>query len=156
MHSRIFQVSFSPIDTCDYIEESNYWDHWFLNEIADYVTESDDRNEDIEWLKDCYEEKGIEFGTDNNGEYFIVKSKQAYFKEQFNNFMKTIDKIKTYTLDDFAQGFHEMWQLKNAYEKKFGAFYVDADGELMSFDSFVRLCATEEKYYIGGTIDYHC
>lgn len=160
MHSRIFQVSLSPINKSNYIIESDYWDHWFLNEIADYVAESNDRNEDIEWLKNCYKEKGIEFGADNNGEYFIVKSKQAYFKQQFNKFMETIDKIKNYTLDNFAQGFHEMWLLKNAYEEKFGAFYVDIgideDEDLMSFDSFVRMCTIEKKYYIGGTMDYHC
>lgn len=155
MHSRIFQVSKKPIDKCDYIEESNYWDHWFLNSVADYVSEHCDRNEDIQWLKDCYTTKGIEFGADDNGEYFIVKSKQAYFEYSFNKFMEIIDKIKNYTLDDFVQGFFEMYLLKDAYEEKFG-FYVDADGELINFDSFVRLCATEEKYYIGGTIDYHC
>ena len=40
-----------------------------------------------------------------------------------------------------------MWSLSNAYEEKFG-FYVDADGEVLTFDSFVRSCATNEKYYI--------
>ena len=44
--------------------------------------------------------------------------------------------------------------LKNANENKFG-FYVDADGELMTFDTFIRKCVTNEKYYIGGTVDYH-
>ena len=48
-----------------------------------------------------------------------------------------------------------MRTLKNAYEDKFG-FYVNADGETMSLDSFVRGCSAGEKYYIGATIDYHC
>ena len=155
MHSRIFQVGLKPIDKCDYIEESTYWDHWFVGSVADYVTDSDDRADDIDWLKGCYQNKGFEFGADDNGEYFIVKNKQAYFANSFAYFMETIDKIKSYTIDDFVQGFHEMWQLKNAYEEKFG-FYMDADGELLSMDSFVRYCATEAKYYIGGTVDFHC
>lgn len=155
MHSRIFQVSLNSIKKEDYIDESNYWDHWFLNEVADYVSEDCNKDEDIQWLKDCCEHHGLEFGADDNGEYFIVKSKSEYFQSNFNRFKEALDKIKDCTLDDFAKGFHEMWMLKDAYEEKFG-FYVDADGELLSFDRFVRLCATGEKYYIGGTLDYHC
>ena len=155
MHSRIFQASLKPIDKIEYIEESNYWDHWFVGSVADYVTESDDRDEDIQWLKDCHSHHGLEFGKDDNGEFFIVKDKCAYFERSFDVFKETLDKIKDCTLEDFAQGFHEMWQLKNAYEDKFD-FYIDADGELLSLDSFIRLCATEEKYYIGGTLDFHC
>ena len=44
--------------------------------------------------------------------------------------------------------------LDQAVEDQFG-FYVDADGELMTFDAFIRRCAINEKYYIGGTIDYN-
>ena len=155
MHSRIFQVDIKPIDECDYIEESNYWDHWFLNEVADYVVDSRDRNYDIDWLKSCYESKGIEFGADKNGKYFIVKNKRNYFADKFEAYTEVLDKLQHYTLDDFINGIHDMWSLKNYYEEKFG-FYVDVDGELLSFDGFIRYCTTDIKYYIGGTIDYHC
>lgn len=154
MHSRIFQVSFDKVDQSEYIRESDYWDHWFTREWADYVSDNCDRKDDIEWLKSCYATKGIEFGVDKNGEYFIVKSKQEYFADKFKEFTEIMERLKNYTLDNFANGFYEMWSLKNLYEDETG-FYVDADGELMTFDGFVRLCATEEKYYIGGTIDYH-
>lgn len=153
MHSRIFQVSLNPISDLDYITESDYWDHWFTNSVADYVNGDCDRNNDIKWLTKCA--KGYTIGSDENGEYLIITSKTEYFSLAFKYFKETLDKIKDYTVENFAQGFHEMWSLKNAYEEKFG-FYVDADGELLSFDSFVRLCAEGEKYYIGGTIDYHC
>lgn len=153
MHSRIFQVSLNPIDKNDYIRESDYWDHWFLNEVADYVDDDCDAYDDVKWLQDCV--KGITFGGDENGTYLVVVSREEYFRRSFEKFKITLDKIKDCTLEDFSKGFHEMWQLKDSYEEKFG-FYVDADGELMSFDRFVRLCTTEEKYYIGGTLDYHC
>lgn len=155
MHSRIFQVSTEPIDKSDYITESSFWGHWFIGSIADYISENCYRDEDLKWFEDCSEQKGIEFGVDENGEYFIVLNKQKYFENSFHKFMTTIDKIKNYTIDDFVNGFNEMWHLKNAYEDKYG-FYIDADGELMTFDNFIRDCAMEEKFYIGGTIDYHC
>lgn len=154
MHSRIFQVSLDPIDKDDYIEESNYWDHWFTSELADYVNGDCDRKDDIEWLKHFYSTNGIEFGADDNGEYFIVKNKCAYFADKFETFTEIIKRMNNYTLDGFVYGVSEMWSLNNTYEDKYG-FYVDIDEELMTLDSFVRRCVTEEKYYIGGTLDYH-
>ena len=155
MHSRIFQVSEKPIKPTDYINESHYWDHWFTNEWADYVSDDCDRKDDIGWLEACYSKKGIEFGADDNGEYFIVKSKQAYFQDSFNSFMEIAEKLKECTLDEFACGLDGMYLLKRDYEDKFG-FYVEEDDSLTTFDEFIRQCATEEKYYIGATIDYHC
>ena len=154
MHSRIFQVSMEPFDECDYIEESNYYDHWFTNSIADYVSDSFSRSEDLKWLEDCYDTKGIEFGVDDNGEYLVIKSKQKYFKDNFEGFIDILNKIKERTLDDFMYGIPELYTLNALHEDKYG-FYIDANGELMTLDSFIRLCTTEEKYYIGGTIDYH-
>lgn len=153
MHSRIFQVSMEPIPKEDYIGESFYYDHWFTSEIADYVNGDTDRDNDIEWLQGFSE--SFAFGTDDGGEYFIVKDKVKYFEPNFKRFMEAVNTIKDYTLEDFIGGFYgAMYQLKDAYEDKFG-FYINADGETMTLDSFVRGCATGEKYYIGATIDYH-
>ena len=152
MHSRIFQVSMNPIPKEDYIRESFYYDHWFTSEIADYVNGDTDRENDIEWLQG-YSDAFI-FGADDGGKYFIVQNKEKYFEPNFKRFMEALNKIKDCTIQDFATGFFDMWTLKDAYEDKFG-FYVNADGETMTFDSFVRGCATGEKYYIGATIDYH-
>ena len=151
MHSRIFQMSLEPIETNDYITESDYCDHWFVREWADYVSDDCNRNEDIEWLKES--SKGISFDKDNNGEYLIVTSKKEYFIPAYENFIKALDKIGRPTIKEFVNGI-DLWYLKNANEDKFG-FYVDADGELMTFDTFIRKCVTNEKYYIGGTVDYH-
>ena len=154
MHSRIFQVSISPIKEVDYITEADYdYEHWFYREITDYVVASDDRNADIEWLKSCA--KGLIFDKDNYGDYFIVKSKEDYFERRFKVFQNILDKIKECTIENFANDMFELWSLKNAYEEKFG-FYVDIDGEMMSFDSFVRCFAVNEKWYVGNTLDYHC
>ena len=154
MHSRIFQVSLSPIEKDCYICESDYWDHWFTNSVADYVNENCEREYDIQWLKDCYS-NAITFSQDHNGDYFIVNSKTKYFERAFERFKFALNKLQDITIDDFTQDIFEVWQLKNAYEERYG-FYADLNGELMTFDSFIRFCTTEKKYYIGGTIDYHC
>ena len=158
MHSRIYQISKEPIDKCDYIEEDRYYDHWFNGSIADYVNGSTDRNDDIKWLKDCYEERGISFGVDDNGEYLIIEDKIQYFAPKFETFQKALKELTTMTLDDFVTGKsgYPLYSLKNAFNEKFG-FYVDGnDIGMESFDGFVRFASTGVKYYIGATIDYHC
>lgn len=151
MHSRIFQVSMEPINEGEYIAEDDYYEHWFTREWADYVSDDCDRNSGIEWLNSCA--KGYTVDEDGNGKYLIVTSKERYFANAYERFTEALDKIGKPTLEEFANGI-DLWYLKNAYEDKCG-FYIDADGELMTFDSFIRRCVINEKYYIGGVLDYH-
>ncbi len=157
MHSRIFQISKQPIDKTDYIEEDNYYDHWFTNQIADYVNGDTNRESDIDWLKSCYNNQGLSFGADDNGEYFVIEDKNKYFAPKFERFQKLLQELSAVTLDDFVS--HktslQMYSLKEAYNDRYG-FYVDSeDIFLVSFDEFVRCSKVGVKYYIGATIDYH-
>jgi hypothetical protein len=157
MHSRIFQISKNPIDKVDYIEESNYWDHWFIGSIADYVNGDTDRESDIEWLKHCYNNEGLLFGVDEGGEYFIVEDKHKYFAKNFEAFQKALKELTDVTIDDFITGKYgmNMCNLKLAYDDELG-FYVDGDDTGMeTFDSCIRSSSNGTKFYIGSTIDYH-
>ena len=152
MHSRIFQVSDASFEKEDYITGCDYYDHWFTREIADYVNDDCNREDDIAWLKESV--KGFEFGKDDSGEYFIVTDKVKYFEEAFYRFKDAIDKIKDCTIDEFVNGIYGMWDLKDSYDDKYG-FYIDNDGDMESLDGFIRECFADKKYYIGGTVDYH-
>ena len=159
MHSRIYQISKTPIDRDDYIDESNYYDHWFLNSVADYVNEDTNRKDDIEWLQSCYGNKGLSFGQDDNGEYFVVEDKVKYFETNFKEFQKELEELSRKTLDDFMGGESNMslYRLKSSYDDEFG-FYIDDSLEyhgVATFDRFMRCATVGEKYYIGATIDYH-
>ncbi len=157
MHSRIFQISTTPIDKEDYIEESDYWDHWFTNSVADYVNGDTNRESDIEWLKDCYDNDGLSFGADSGGEYFVVEDKSKYFTKRFEMFQKTLRELSEVTLDDFANGAcsGKVYNLNATYDDEFG-FYVDGeDTGMETFDNFIRYCNNGGKFYIGSTIDYH-
>lgn len=157
MHSRIYQISKTPIPKCDYIEEDNYYDHWFTNEIADYVSGGTDRGDDIQWLKECYEEKGMSFGIDDNGEYFIIEDKTKYFEVNFELFQKALKELSEATFDDFISGKSgtSLYRLRESYNDKFG-FYVDSENcGLETLDEFIRHTDVGVKHYIGATIDYH-
>ena len=158
MHSRIYQISKAPIDRDDYIGEDKYYDHWFLNSIADYVNEDTNRDDDIEWIQDCYGNKGLSFGQDDNGEYFIIEDRTKYFEAKFEEFKKELEELSKKTLDDFMDRSNmSLFRLKDSYDDEFG-FYIDDNGEyqgLATFDEFMRCTTVGTKYYIGATIDYH-
>lgn len=158
MHSRIYQISTMPIDKCDYIEEDKYYDHWFTNSVADYVDGNTDRKDDIEWFKDCYESRGLSFGADNGGEYFVIEDKLKYFAPKLAEFKEQIKELLDVTIEDFASAKLNMnvYRLRMAYEEKFG-FYIDGnDWGVCALDDFIRSNHNGSKFYIGATIDYHC
>ena len=153
MHSRIFQVSNKPIAKENYIAESDYYDHWFLNRIADYVDDDCDRDASIGWLCDCA--KGYIVSIDNAGEFHIViHSKEEYFKDKYDAFISELHKIGTPTIEQFASGI-DLWRFNDSYNDQF-AFYIQTHSDdLMTFDEFVRNCNENDCWYIGGVLDYH-
>ena len=156
MHSRIFQISEQPIQQEDYINETYFYDHWFLNRIADYVNDDTDRQDDIEWLKTCCSDDGISFGEDKDGAFLIIEDKHKFFEKSFARFQECLSNLLNKTLDDFISYSMsmDMYRLNNSYNDDCG-FYTYHDGELVTFDEFVRYYKTNTKYYFGATIDYH-
>lgn len=164
MHSRIFQIDFNPIEESDYIDSSKYDDNGFVGEHADYVADSDNREEDIKWLivgfenvinKDdlLVEQRLIDYDDIEQSIIFKAGFKEAYFQKKFdelNEFMKSLD-LKTFSSDSFL-----VYKIQKTFEEKHG-FYVDLGQEgYMTLDSFIRGYVREDtKYYFGGTVDYH-
>ena len=157
MHNRIYQLTPEPVNADQYITESDFYDHWFVGSIADYVSDNCNKKADIERLGN---RKGYRVASDEFGAYLEVYSKEEYFAAAFARFSDALESIKNCTLSDFARGL-DMWHLKDSYEEKFGDYVYasddasDDDDSLMTFDAFVRNAAEGQKYYIGGTVDYH-
>lgn len=155
MHSRIIQISKEKIDKDDYIEESDYWDN-FVGPIADYVSEDTDRDGDIEWFVEILKDS-IEYNKDE--ESFTIKDRKKYFERSYDKFMKILNEISdTMTLDKYMSPCDTViYSLKSTYDDKFG-FYIDDKGEyhgLSTLDNFMRYAEDGQKFYIGGTMDYH-
>lgn len=152
MHSRIFQMDIEPINKKDYIDESTFYEDTFIGTIADYVDEDTNRDEDIQWLVDCYEKYGMEYNKEEDYVIFKKGFKKNYFRERFKLFKETIDEL---TFEDFAYDTRaNLYKIKSLMEDRF-SFYVYFDDYWMTFDRFVRQLEEDKKYYLGATIDYH-
>lgn len=161
MHSRIFQLERSKEDVEHNMPEEFHFDcdskyDWFIDQVADYVSENTDRNKDIEWFLACME-KCNRFFTINRIDAevesitFLPGFKKMYFFERFNKLQQTVDEMN---LDDFINGI-TAYNLKQLVEEKFG-FYICCDDILQAIDDFIRdLPDKEITYYFGNTLDYH-
>ena len=104
MHSRIFQMDIEPINKEDHIDESTFYEDTFIGSIADYVDEDTNRDEDIQWLVDCYEKYGMEYNKEEGYVVFKKGFKENYFRERFKLFKEAVDEL---TFDRFVRQLEE-------------------------------------------------
>ena len=155
MHSRIYQITSTPIEEADYISESDFYEHWFTNSIADYVDGDTDRAADIQCLRARLSD--IAFIDVDDSFVILPRGKEIYFTKAYEAFLTARNEIMNMSLTEFAgDGFSEsMHRMQNAFCDEF-SFYVSSDEfRTIPFDEFIRYAEIGTRYYIGATLDYH-
>ncbi len=159
MHSRIYQITTSPIELDDCISESDFCEHWFVGSIADFVSSDNDRTEDIKSLAERL--KNVAVFADGDTFTILPDGREAYFSDAFKVFAAARDQIRSMGLKEFADGAgmgQALWKMKSAFCEDF-SFYVSPDAEdgldVIPLDEFIRNAEIGTKYYVGGTLDYH-
>lgn len=162
MHSRIFQLSNDEVT--EPLTESSIiaFNEWFVNQIADYVDENTDRESDIDWLLQTFNEETCKYITVFKMNDFYVSItfkpgfKEEYFREKFT---KLKELVKNLTLEEFSDSSSiTAYSIKDEVESKFGFYVYNNETEfIIPFDTFVRELngTVEETYYFGSTVDYH-
>lgn len=145
MHSRIIQLSHQPITEDEYITEELFYD-WFVGTIADHVSPTVDREEDIDWFTRYLSY----FGAERKGDaiYFPDNFKENYFKKRLEKLKDRVSKITPEDFYDLAVTFGLVHLINDKY-----GFYVYLD-YLMPLDDFVRKLKGSETFYFGNIIDY--
>jgi hypothetical protein len=156
VHSRIYQITTAPVKKEDYISEHDFFDHWFTDSIADYVSGDVDRAADIKWLRDGLADIAA-FSTFDS--FVIVpRGREAYFTRAYESFVAAREKTIELGLAEFASNGEFgglMYQMRNAFCDKY-AFYVSSDEfDTIPLDEFIRKAEIGRRYYVGGTLDYH-
>lgn len=157
MHGKIFQITKEKYNESAWISSDDYYDHWFVGAIADYVSDDVDRKECIEWLK-----TSLNGAINIRGNILTIVDKGKYFERKFAEFREQLDALTKISAEQFMGNEPSdidmtVYRLKEAYDDKYG-YYVDDCGEwggLGTFDDFMRRSTNGERYYIGGIVDYH-
>ncbi len=160
MHSRIFEISRSPLNRKERINAYGL-PEWFCHEIADYVDDlgESEREDSLSWFESHFGEACKRTGDKLT---FIENAKETYFRSRYQAFVAAARAAAECTLEEFC-GDNEMstftmtiYQLKESYEDKFGFYVYDHDvEELMTLDTWIRAADFTKSYYLGSAIDYH-
>lgn len=162
MHSRIFQLSNDEVT--EPLTESSIiaFNEWFVNQIADYVDENTNRESDIDWLLQTFNEETCKYITvfKTNDLYVSITFKPGFKEEYFREkFTRLKELVKNLTLEEFSDSSSiTAYSIKDEVESKFGFYVYNNETEfIIPFDTFVRELngTVEETYYFGNTIDYH-
>lgn len=162
MHSRIYEISTKPIPQDEHMTDNDFdYDHWFFRDVADYVTDDENRESSIQWLLDSLVVGNGLISID--GDSFLLHEgfHAAYWDGRYCAFIRRVEALHSITSTEFAQGGASMmlYQAEQLHEEKFGFYVVVRDGDndsLVTMDEFVRHAKVGVQYYVGGTIDYHC
>lgn len=153
MHSRIFEVMKIDDDINEIVrlDEAEIWE--LGRRKFDYVCDSN-LTSDIEWLKSNCEYMFASKDTFETSE----SKRQKYFKNKFNKFKQMANDINLFEFSScLFNGDQDMkvWNLQKILEDK-GGFYIVYNGELETFDAFIRYSENEpQQWKIIRSFDYH-
>ena len=157
MHSRICQIETHPVTEDDALNIG--WDLEDIKpEIADYVDEDPTPAGTIAWLKENLTARcGDTITILEDGFILHDGFREAYLRRSYEKFQKYLRKLENCSFADFAAGEigGAMFELRDAYNCRFGDYVWSEDGYLETRDEFMRHAEPEVRYYFGGTLDYH-
>ena len=160
MHSRIFELSQSPVPeddryTYDCLPE------WFYGQIADYSDDIPDENrsEEIRWFASSF----AGACTCEGGKLtFAPDTVERYFRQAYSKFLAAAAQLTAYSYEAFCgkNGWrvldHTVFELNDAYEDRYGFYVYDRDrSEFRTEDAWLREADLSAPWYVGGIVDYH-
>ena len=144
-HSRIIQVSKERVEEDERLNSSSSEINECLQEIngVDYVMEPDSSREvELDWLKEQLDKVG--FALD--GEEITVGKDETFLSDWREKAVEVAENFDLWRMKEVASGVY------------FCAFYIydEEFGYLMPLWAWAKqVLGNEQKYYVGGIIDYH-
>ena len=160
MHSRIFEISSTPVDVNDRLTEYAV-PEWFCNSIADYVdtVAEDNRQEELDWFVSRF---AGNCERDEDKLTFNARTQEDYFRYDYAKFREALSVLMAMDLETFSGKRYSpslgeaMYTVESRYDDRFGFYVYDQDREeLMTLDNWVRHMDVAKLYYVGGVVDYH-
>lgn len=155
MHSRIFEISTEPIAVSDRKNSDSYADDEFVMSRVDYVADSYDREDDLNWLMECLPEGCFTLEGDC---LTLVKTPTEYVEDYIAKIQARANDL---TLDNVTrENSLALYQVKSALcaLSFFNGICIDFEEEVRELPIFIIDIYNKPvgtKFYIGGVSDYH-
>ena len=149
MHSKIYQISETPIEREDYITASDFYDE---SNWCDYTRDMDEKEE-----KECldYLPELLKDVCEVNGREITVKNVESFIKEWKEKIVESAQKdgyLGTYL-------FNVQNICKRTHKEIWSRFYLEDWSEnadtFGDFVEYLHHLGEGAKLYVGGVVDYH-
>ena len=157
MHARIYQISLENKCEEDWINDELITDSDMAYYGIDYVCESDEREDDLQWLKDTlptdmFSVNGNEITLLNDGADILA----SHFKK-IKDYINGISE-ENYVNDTFPYDY-KIKNLVNNILNIEHLFFIDDWSNCPTYSiDFIRYCHQRgkgTKFYVNGILDYH-
>lgn len=160
MQKIIYEITTYPKKENDFLSISDFYDHWFMNSIADHLDDNIDRNIYLNLFKKWLENKKIgKFNSKNNSFVIIEQGKENYFNSKFKQFKEEIGKLNRMNFSDFSTGSNDIEKsidtLNSLFSEEYENYVSLDDKDINTSDNFIRYAEVGKNYYIGGILKYH-
>lgn len=165
MHSRIYQLSTERLPQDEWIDDLTFIDNYGQFNI-DYTCKSDDREDDLEWLKKCLPKNVFKMEGDK---ITILNNGECLFNEYKKDLLDKVNKLTFETGDGMSAVLHSFVGC-GAYDLSLRARRIIDAEFLFSIESWNFLdysnCLVEYAHsvfkngkgktlYVNGILDYH-
>lgn len=160
MHNTIYEITTYPKKENDFLSQGDFYDHWFMKNVANRLDDNIDRNVYLNLFKDLLKNNNTgKFNLKNNSFAIIEQGKENYFNSKFEQFKESIKKLNKISLYDFSTSGNdiqtEMYTLNNSFSEEYKIYISSDDGDIITFDKFIRDAEIGKNYYIGGILNYY-
>lgn len=160
MQKIIYEITTYPKKENDFLSIRDFYEHWFMNSIADRLDDTIDRNIYLNLFKKWLENKKIgKFNSKNNSFVIIEQGKENYFNSKFKQFKDEIAKLNRMNFSDFSTGSNNIEKsidtLNSLFSEEYKNYVSLDDKGISTFDNFIRYAEVGKNYYIGGILKYH-
>lgn len=158
MHSRIFEISFSPVAPEDRIDEEAFYEDSCVLSHSDYVGDpmtGDDYEKDFDYFVKLFSPFIASFDKKSHGVTLVPVEKRVELVRQW--FLEASDNIRDVALSASPDGVGlTHYRMKKAVEEYHGIGYLFYTDYGMTSGEFVtELTGFPDTIYIGGILDYH-
>lgn len=152
MHGRIFEIREERLPREEWMNETHLYDE--DTSFADYYIDSEDREGDLQWLKQTLPPSMFRMDGD---EIEIISDGKDVIEKWIERMKKEVDKLDYESVVKFSETHRIKYMMKGMLHEDF-MFRTDYADYCHDSTAFVKDCINNyqgKKLYVCGIIDFH-
>lgn len=160
MYYNIYQISQKPINSEDWITESDFYMSAFLGTIADKIENVDfeERCKQVHNLGKWLENQNIGRIDDSVLVLFPDMLNMPYYHDRYQRFKTAAEALSEVSLEQYLENLdgvrNKISDVENQLIQQMDHYVCWDSDDPIPLDEFLRTAATKKAYYVGGVCKF--